>query len=100
MLGGKNRRGPDRFDWMRASDYLALPLIGDLYDEIARPRRLADLGLREPLEWATTSLNRVAEDEFFQRFDSDHAITLFYKPFLQAFDPSLRKEMCVWYPPP
>ena len=71
-----------------------------MYEEIARPRRLADLGLREPLEWATASLNRVVEEEFFQRFQTDHAITLFYEPFLQAFDPELRKELGVWYTPP
>lgn len=95
---GSHRTGG--FDWKDAGDYLALPLIGDLYDEIARPRRLADLGLREPLEWATTSLNRVDETEFFKTFDADHAITLFYEPFLQAFDPALRKELGVWYTPP
>ncbi len=106
MLWRQNRGHPvpsvggDRFDWKGASDYLALPLIGDLYEEIARPRRLADLGLREPLEWATASLNRVVEEEFFQRFQTDHAITLFYEPFLQAFDPELRKELGVWYTPP
>jgi hypothetical protein len=100
MLWRQNRSGGDRFDWRGASEYLALPLIGDLYEEIARPRRLADLGLREPLEWATASLNRVVEEEFFQRFQTEHAITLFYEPFLQAFDPQLRKELGVWYTPP
>jgi hypothetical protein len=100
MLWRQNRPSGERFDWRGASEYLALPLIGDLYEEIARPRRLADLGLREPLEWATASLNRVVEEEFFQRFQTDHAITLFYEPFLQAFDPELRKELGVWYTPP
>jgi hypothetical protein len=100
MLSRQGRHKAGEFDWKDASEYLALPLIGDLYEEIARPKRLADLGLREPLEWATTSLNRVAEDEFFQRFDAEHAITLFYEPFLQAFDPELRKELGVWYTPP
>jgi hypothetical protein len=100
MLWRQSARGADRFDWKDASDYLALPLIGDLYDEIARPKRLSDLDLREPLEWATTSLARVEPTEFFSRFDSDHAITLFYEPFLEAFDPVLRKELGVWYTPP
>ena len=106
MLWRQNRGHPvpgvggDRFNWKGASEHLALPLIGDLYEEIARPRRLANLGLREPLEWATASLNRVVEEEFFQRFQTDHAITLFYEPFLQAFDPELRKELGVWYTPP
>jgi hypothetical protein len=100
MLWRQGRHKAGTFDWKDASDYLALPLIGDLYEEVARPKRLADLHLREPLEWATTSLNRVDEEEFFKRFDADHAITLFYEPFLQAFDPELRKELGVWYTPP
>ncbi len=95
---GKHKAGT--FDWKDATDHLALPLIGDLYEEIARPRRLADLNLREPLEWATESLNHVVEEEFFKAFDEEHAITLFYEPFLEAFDPALRKELGVWYTPP
>ncbi|HVX83708.1 MAG TPA: type ISP restriction/modification enzyme [Phycisphaerae bacterium] len=91
---------PPMFDWKDASEYLALPLIGDLYEEIARPKRLADLHLREPLDWATSSLNHVLPDAFFKNFDRDHAITLFYEPFLQEFDPELRKELGVWYTPP
>lgn len=30
---------------------------------------------------------------------AETAITYFYEPFLQAFDPSLRKELGVWYTP-
>lgn len=91
---------PPAFDWKDASDYLALPLIGDLFDEVAKPKRLTELDLREPLEWAASSLNRVNHGEFFKSFDADHAITLFYEPFLQAFDPELRKQLGVWYTPP
>src|SRR5204862_8036873 len=36
----------------------------------------------------------------FRRFDAEHAITQFYEPFLQAFDPKLRKQYGVWYTPP
>jgi hypothetical protein len=100
MLWRESAARTETFSWQEASDFLALPLIGELYEEIARPRRLTDLGLREPLEWATTSLNRVVEEEFFSRFETDHAITLFYEPFLEAFDPNLRKELGVWYTPP
>jgi len=28
------------------------------------------------------------------------ALTYFYEPFLEAFDPELRKELGVWYTPP
>jgi len=88
------------FDWKDASEHLVLPLIGDLFEEVARPRRLKELDLREPLEWAAGSLRRVNHAEFFKSFDADHAITLFYEPFLQAFDPELRKQLGVWYTPP
>lgn len=100
MLWRQSKHKPGTFDWKDASEHLALPLIGDLYEEIARPKRLGELGLREPLDWATTSLGRVDEEEFFRQFDADHAITLFYEPFLEAFDPNLRKELGVWYTPP
>lgn len=100
MLWRQRPHRLDSFEWKDASEYLALPLIGDLYEEIARPRRLADLGLREPIEWAAASLNSVDEYEFFKAFDADHAITLFYEPFLHAFDPELRKDLGVWYTPP
>lgn len=100
MLWRQNKHQAGAFEWQDASEHLALPLIGDLYEEIARPRKLSEMHLREPLEWATSSLRRVAEAEFFKNFDASHAITLFYEPFLQAFDPDLRKELGVWYTPP
>lgn len=99
MLWREGKHKHATFDWKDASEYLALPLIGDLYEEIARPKKLADLHLREPLDWSTASLNRVDESAFFKRFDQDHAITLFYEPFLKAFDPELRKQLGVWYTP-
>jgi len=93
-------RSPPPFDWRQASDHLDLPLIANLFEEVAKPRRLKDLDLREPVEWAASSLNRVDHAEFFAAFDADHAITLFYEPFLEAFDPDLREELGVWYTPP
>ena len=100
MLWREGKHKVGTFDWKDASEYLPLPLIGNLYEEIARPKKLADLGLREPLDWSTASLGRVEEAAFFKDFDQDHAITLFYEPFLQAFDPELRKQLGVWYTPP
>ncbi len=61
MLWRQGRHRPGTFDWKDATDYLALPLIDDLYEEIARPRRLADLDLREPRAWAPASLNSVVD---------------------------------------
>jgi len=36
---------------------------------------------------------------FFAAFREDHAVQYFYEPFLQAYDPVLRKELGVWYTP-
>src|SRR6185312_11199252 len=46
------------------------------------------------------ALGRVNRGAFFERFEERHAVQYFYEPFLQAFDPELRKELGVWYTPP
>jgi predicted helicase len=61
---------------------------------------LGPLGVVEVLDWAADGLNRVVRDEFFRRFSQEHAVQYFYEPFLQAFDPELRRELGVWYTPP
>ena len=38
-------------------------------------------------------------DAFFDRFNEGEAVTYFYEPFLEAFDPELRKQLGVWYTP-
>ncbi|MFO1372023.1 MAG: type ISP restriction/modification enzyme [Candidatus Competibacteraceae bacterium] len=45
-------------------------------------------------------LNRVDRPAFFESFAEGQAVQYFYEPFLQAFDPQLRKELGVWYTPP
>ena len=37
---------------------------------------------------------------FFARFNEGEAVPYFYEPFLEAFDPDLRKQLGVWYTPP
>ena len=54
----------------------------------------------EVLNWTGAALNRVRREEFFRQFDEGQAVQYFYEPFLQAFDPDLRKELGVWYTPP
>ncbi|HTE20307.1 MAG TPA: N-6 DNA methylase, partial [Armatimonadota bacterium] len=44
-------------------------------------------------------LNRVDRTAFFARFEQDAAVQYFYEPFLEAFDPQLRKDLGVWYTP-
>ena len=36
---------------------------------------------------------------FFTRFNAGDAVPYFYEPFLEAFDPALRKQLGVWYTP-
>jgi len=90
----------DCFDWRAASWTLHVPMIRALFEQIATPGRLGPLGLVEPLDWTATALNRVDRTEFFARFIESHAVQYFYEPFLEAFDPELRKQLGVWYTPP
>jgi hypothetical protein len=54
----------------------------------------------EVLDWTTAALNRVDRAAFFEKFLETHAVQYFYEPFLEAFDPELRKQLGVWYTPP
>ncbi|MEI7902518.1 MAG: type ISP restriction/modification enzyme, partial [bacterium] len=87
------------FDWHTAVWHLRVPMIRALFEQVATPARLGPLGLEEVLDWATAALNRVDGDAFFTAFDEEHAVQYFYEPFLQAFDPELRKDLGVWYTP-
>ena len=88
--------GKGNFDWHNAAWSLHVPMIGTLFEQIAVPSKLLPLGLDEPLGHAAATLNRVARIEFFKRFEDRHAVQYFYEPFLEAFDPGLRKELGVW----
>ena len=57
------------------------------------------LGLVEVLDWTAAALNRVDREAFFAKFGEGEAVPYFYEPFLQAFDPDLRKQLGVWYTP-
>ena len=57
------------------------------------------LGLVEVLDWTSAALDRVNRDAFFARFNEGEAVPYFYEPFLEAFDPALRKQLGVWYTP-
>jgi hypothetical protein len=95
-----NRGHKARFDWRTAEWSLHVPFIRTLYEEIARPTRLGPLELVEVLDWTAGVLNRVERTEFFRVFEDEHAVQYFYEPFLEAYDPVLRKALGVWYTPP
>lgn len=90
----------DRFDWRVAGHYLHVPVIQALFGQISQPNRLRPLGLTEVMEWTGSALNRVDRTAFFTAFDAGQAVQYFYEPFLEAFDPELRRQLGVWYTPP
>ena len=97
----KANPGPNtRFDWRTSEWSLHVPFIRTLYRQVAEPSQLGQLGLVELLDWGAGVLNRVDRGEFFKRFEDEHAVQYFYEPFLEAYDPDLRKELGVWYTPP
>lgn len=87
------------FDWKDAAWSLHVPMIRALFEQIATPSKLGPLGIAETLDWTGAVLDRVDRAAFFSRFDEDQAVQYFYEPFLEAFDPELRKELGVWYTP-
>lgn len=97
-----HREHPDRtdsFDWKMAEWSLRVPFIRALYERVATPTKLGDLGLVEVLDWTAAALNRVDRATFFRKFQDEHAVQYFYEPFMEAYDPELRKELGVWYTP-
>lgn len=92
--------GKSRFDWRLTAHHLRVPVLRKLFHEVADPGQLEDLNLSEILDWTSSVLNRVDRGSFFSKFQEGHAVQYFYEPFLQAFDPELRKQLGVWYTPP
>ena len=74
-------------------------MLRALFQQIADPGRLQPLGLTEVLDWTAAALDRVDRTAFFARFNQGEAVPYFYEPFLEAFDPDLRKQLGVWYTP-
>jgi hypothetical protein len=97
-------RGPsakgERFDWRVSQFSLRVPIVAALFNQVSQVNRLEELRIVELLGWAGNVLNRVEPGPFFEAFEQHHAVQYFYEPFLQAYDPDLRKQLGVWYTPP
>ena len=89
-----------RFNWHDAVWHLRAPVLRALFQQLSDPGRLQPLGLVEVLDWTAAALDRVDRTAFFARFTEGEAVPYFYEPFLEAFDPDLRKQLGVWYTPP
>ena len=97
------------FDLEKAQAHLRIPFLEQLFYDIRHPHYLSTLDLARHLERAVATLGRVDRALFrsrmsFPTVDDENpalaAITYFYEPFLEAFDPQLREELGVWYTPP
>ena len=92
-------RPTGRFNWREAVWHLRAPVLRALFQQLSDPGRLQSLDLVEVLDWTAAALERVDRDAFFSRFNEGEAVPYFYEPFLEAFDPALRKQLGVWYTP-
>ena len=91
--------GIARFSWRESVWHLRAPVLQALFQQLSQPDRLQPLGLVEVLDWTAVALDRVDKPAFFARFNEGEAVPYFYEPFLEAFDPELRKQLGVWYTP-
>ena len=87
------------FDWKTAVWHLRAPVLRALFQQLSDPGRLQPLGLVQLLDWTASALDRVEREAFFDRFSEGEAVQYFYEPFLEEFDPGLRKQLGVWYTP-
>lgn len=92
-------RNPARFDWHSAAWTLHVPFVATLFQQLTAPKHIKKLDLVEVLDWTGETLNRIDAQEFLKRFEEGRAVQYFYEPFLEAFDPKLRKQFGVWYTP-
>ena len=90
-------KGP--FNWHESAQLLRVPVIRELFWQLSNPGQLQPLGLNEVLDWTAAALDRVKREAFFAKFNEGEAVPYFYEPFLEEFDPALRKQLGVWYTP-
>ena len=76
-----------------------MPFVATLFQQLTAPKHIKKLDLVEVLDWTGETLNRIDAKEFLKRFEEGRAVQYFYEPFLEAFDPKLRKQFGVWYTP-
>ena len=100
VLWARQKKRPTGvFNWHEAVWHLRTPVLEALFRQLSSRTHLQSLNLVEVLDWTGAALDRVARDEFFARFGEGEAVPYFYEPFLEAFDPKLRKQLGVWYTP-
>ena len=99
VLWARQARPGDSFDWRASVWHLRAPVLRALFHQLSGPGHLQRLDLVEVMNWTAAALDRVDRPAFFSRFNEGEAVPYFYEPFLEAFDPVLRKQFGVWYTP-
>jgi hypothetical protein len=108
ILWDKEADADSSFEVEDAHNHLPIPFLDALLHDIRHPTRMKHLGLDVHLARAIKTFNRVDRPLFrsrmtFPTIDGETtiaAITYFYEPFLEAFDPQLKEDLGVWYTPP
>ena len=95
----KNPPLDEKFNWHETAQHLLVPVLRALFWQISNPGQMQSLDLDEVLDWTAAALDRVDREAFFTKFNEGEAVPYFYEPFLEAFDPALRKQLGVWYTP-
>ena len=89
-----------KFNWHEAVWHLRAPVLAAHCFRRSRPPTACNSSIFvEVLDWTSAALDRVDREAFFTRFAEGEAVPYFYEPFLEAFDPALRKQLGVWYTP-
>ncbi|MBL8132217.1 MAG: N-6 DNA methylase, partial [Anaerolineae bacterium] len=99
VLWHETHPGAGKFDLWRDTRRMEIPVISELFEQFSSGTALP-LSVEQILEWTADALNRVDRAAFFTSFNKGAAVQYFYEPFLEAFDPELRRQLGVWYTPP
>ena len=88
------------FNWHDAVWHLRAPVLRALFQQLSDPGTLATLGIGGSAGLdGYRAQPRGTRRLLYARFGEGEAVPYFYEPFLQAFDPDLRKQLGVWYTP-
>jgi len=95
----KHPAAESAFDLWRDTRRMNIPVISELFNQFSDGAVLP-LSVEQILDWTVDALNRVERTAFFASFNTGATVQYFYEPFLEAFDPDLRRQLGVWYTPP
>ena len=91
-------KGP--FDWHDSAQLLRVPVIRELFWQISNPGQLQTVGTeRGPWTGRRRPWTGWTARPSSPEFNEGEAVPYFYEPFLEEFDPALRKQLGVWYTP-